>query len=236
MSTNYYDILGVDKNASPDEIKKAYRKIAHAHHPDKTAGNKESEAKFKQANNAYEVLSDAQKKANYDRFGSADGQQQGYPGGFQRGGYSNVDFDFGGQDFGGFGDMEDVIKSMFGQGVGFGGGRPQQQSSRRKGVDLEMIIDLTLEEVAEGVTKTFDLKHTVVCKNCKGLGWEPKSRVSNCDTCKGGGTVYRTVNTIFGAIQQQSTCPTCNGRGKTYETKCGVCQGQCYTQEIEEIE
>lgn len=243
MST-YYDLLGVNKSSTQDEIKKAYRKMAHQHHPDKNQGNKEAESKFKEINNAYETLSDPQKRANYDRFGEA-GVNNGANGasnpGGGFGGFSGGDF--GGMDFnfGGFGSNDGISIDEIVNGF-FGGGFNQRQQrqgtkskSRVKGVDIEMVMELTLEEIAKGVNKIFDLKHNTMCKHCKGLGFEPKSRVKDCTTCKGQGKVYQRIQTIFGVVQQEVQCPECEGRGKIFETKCTVCNGACYTQEIEKI-
>jgi molecular chaperone DnaJ len=225
MSSKYYDILGVSKSSTPDEIKKAYRKLAHQYHPDKNPGNKESEAKFKEINNAYETLSDPQKKANYDRFGESGVNSGGNPQGFS-------DFDFGGMDI----NFDDIMSGFF--GGGFGGGQRQQQTkrSRTKGIDIEMSMEITLEEIALGVTKKFDLKHNTMCKHCKGLGFEPKSKTKDCSTCMGKGKVYQRFNTIFGVMQQETECPDCLGRGKVFETKCTVCKGAGFSQEVEVIE
>lgn len=235
---DYYDILGVNKNASPDEIKKAYRKQAHAHHPDKNQGNKASEDKFKEVSNAYEVLSDPQKKANYDRFGAAGVNGQSGFGGFggQGGGFPGGGVEFNFNDMGGRGGIDDVINSFFGGGFGSPrGGQQQTSRSRSRGIDMEMNMDLTYEEIAQGITKEFDLKHNTMCKHCKGLGFEPKSKVIDCPTCHGRGKVVQRMQTIFGIIQQETVCPTCEGKGKIFEDKCSVCTGKGFTQEIEKI-
>jgi molecular chaperone DnaJ len=236
--SKYYDLLGISPSSTQDEIKKAYRKMAHQHHPDKNQGNKEAESRFKEINNAYETLSDPQKRANYDRFGEAGvGNGVGGNGGF--GGFSG---DFGGGDFnfGGFGSdgisIDEIVNGFFGGGFNQ---RQQRQGakskSRTKGVDIEMVMELTLEEIAKGVNKIFDLKHNTMCKHCKGLGYEPKSRIRDCTTCNGKGKVYQRIQTIFGVVQQEIECPECEGRGKIFETKCTVCHGACFTQEIEKI-
>jgi molecular chaperone DnaJ len=228
--SKYYDTLGVTSSATPDEIKKAYRKLAHQYHPDKNQGNKESEAKFKEINNAYETLSDPQKRSNYDRFGEAG---NGFGGGQNAGGPQGFgDFDFGGMDI----NLDDIMSGFF--GGGFGGQSQQQQTrrSRSKGIDIEMSIELTLEEIALGVTKKFDLKHNTMCKHCKGLGFEPKSKTRDCPTCKGKGKVYQRFNTIFGVMQQEMECTECSGKGKIFETKCTVCKAAGFTQEVETIE
>ncbi len=223
--SKYYDVLGVTNSATPDEIKKAYRKLAHQYHPDKNHGNKEFESKFKEINNAYETLSDPQKRSNYDRFGDAgQNNSSGGPQGFG-------DFDFGGMDI----NLDDIMNGFF--GGGFAGNRQQPSSrSRSKGIDIEMSIELTLEEIALGVAKKFDLKHNTICKHCKGLGFEPKSKTKDCPVCNGKGKVYQRFNTIFGVMQQEMECTNCSGRGKIFETKCTNCKGAGFTQEVETIE
>lgn len=232
---NYYDLLGVSKNASQDEIKKAYRKMAHKYHPDKNPGNAEAEAKFKEVNNAYEVLGDAQKRQNYDRFGANYKGGQGGPGGFG-GGFEGVDFNFGGGGGQPFEDINDVFETFF--GGGFGSPRRQQtkQQTRKKGIDIEMKMEVTLEEAAKGVTKTFNYNHNTTCDVCHGEGNEPGSKVSQCPTCKGQGRVYQRVETIFGVIQQEQQCPTCDGSGKVYEKQCHKCHGKGFNSTNEELE
>ena len=238
--SNYYDLLGISKSSTPDEIKKAYRTMAHKYHPDKNSGDKEMEAKFKEVNNAYEVLSDPQKKSQYDRFGSVNpnmGQNGG--GGFGgQGGFGGGGSPFDGMDFGDGVNINDFINNFFsqqGRQGGSGRGQPQQRSSRAKGVDIEVGIELTLEEIAAGSPKTFDLKHNTVCKHCTGKGFEPHSRVSQCNTCNGQGKVFQRYQTLFGMVQQEIVCPDCEGRGKIFETKCTECRGQGYSQEVEPI-
>ena len=234
--SNYYDLLGVQKSASPDEIKKAYRKMAHQYHPDKTSGDKVAEVKFKEVNNAYEVLSDPQKKSQYDKYGSVN-PNSGAGGFGGQGGFGGGGSPFEGMDFG-FDDgvnINDFINSFFNQQGGRQQGRGQQRSSRAKGVDIEVGIELTLEEIAAGSPKTFDLKHNTVCKHCVGKGFEPHSRVSECKTCNGQGKVFQRYQTLFGMVQQEIVCPDCEGRGKIFETKCTDCKGQGYSQEVEPI-
>lgn len=237
MSQNPYEILGVNKNATQDEIKKAYRKAAHKHHPDKNPGNSESEKKFKEVSNAYEVLSDSQKRAQYDNFGAA-GMGAG-TGGFNPNNFGGggVQFDFGNM-AGGFGNMDDIFSNFFGGGGnsarkranGFG------QASRQKGVDIEMEIDLDLEEIAKGENKVFKYKHSVKCQNCEGKGHEKDSKVETCSTCRGRGKVFSRIDTIFGTIQQESVCPKCEGVGKIYSTPCKKCHAKGHVEETEEIE
>lgn len=241
-----YEILGVSKTATQDEIKKAYRKKAHKFHPDKNPGDKSAEAKFKEVNNAYEVLGDQQKRTNYDRFGSA-GMNQGFPGGGPggAGGFGgfdgfNVNFGQGGAQPGGspFDDLNDVFETFFGSGFSSTGRRRSSggRASRMRGVDIEMKIDLTLEEAAQGAKKTINYSHKVKCEHCTGKGHEPGSKIDTCPTCKGKGRVYQRVETIFGVIQQETQCPTCEGTGNVYEKKCSVCTGKGYNEETEELE
>jgi molecular chaperone DnaJ len=239
---SHYETLGVARNASQDEIKKAYRKLAHKHHPDKNHGDKASEAKFKEINNAYEVLGDAKKRGQYDQFGENYKNFQGGQGGFGNMGgfnYQDVQFDFGGQGSP-FGDLNDVFETFFGSGFGASGQRQTRsgagRTSRMKGVDIEMVLDLSLEESANGSKKNFTYNHNTKCDHCVGQGHEPGSKVSNCDTCKGSGKVYQRMETIFGVVQQEAQCPTCEGLGKIYEKKCKVCAGKGFNQHKEELE
>jgi molecular chaperone DnaJ len=246
MANDYYKILEVDKNASPDDIKKSYRKLAHKYHPDKNPDNKEAEQKFKEISNAYQVLSDPQKKSQYDRFGS---EMPGGSGGMDGMDFSNFGFNQGGQGFefnfssgDPFSDLQDVFESVFGgngpKRSGFGGVRNQRQAggnSRRKGIDLEMELSLSLEESATGVDKKIKLKHKVECDRCDGTGGEPNSKSSTCPTCKGNGKVYQRMATIFGVVQEEIICPTCHGSGKIYENSCKKCGGKMIVEEIEEI-
>ena len=203
MSKDYYSILGVDRNATEDQIKKAYRKKAMELHPDKNPGNAEAEARFKDAAEAYDVLSDSGKKANYDRFGSAD----------PRGGNP-----FGG---GGHGFSMDDIFSQFGDIFGnpFGG---RQQQARRKGPDLRMKVVVNIDEVLKGCTKKLKYKRQTKCSPCNGQGG---TDVKTCLTCNGQGQRIVVQNTPFGQIRTQATCPDCQGSGKIIRSKCVVCHG-----------
>jgi molecular chaperone DnaJ len=240
--SSHYETLGVARNASQDEIKKAYRKLAHKYHPDKNPNNPEAEAQFKHINNAYEVLGDDKKRSSYDRFGD-NYQQAGFGGAGGVGGmdFGGVQFDFGQSQGAGFGDLNDVFETFF--GAGFGGSQPGASSQRRgrtpsrtKGIDIEMEIALDIEDSAKGVKKSFTYKHNVKCTHCSGKGHEPDSKVSNCSTCKGQGKVYQRVETIFGVIQQETPCPTCDGIGKIYEKSCKVCTGHGYIEKNEDLE
>jgi molecular chaperone DnaJ len=253
MAQDYYQILGVDRNASQEDIKKAYRKLAHKYHPDKNPNDKEAETKFKEISNAYQVLSDPEKRSNYDRFGSEGPGFEGFGMGENMGGvdFSNFGFSNGRQGFefnfsssqSAFEDLNDVFEAVFGAtGVrrsrsGFGtSSRSRSRSSREKGVDLEMQLDLTLEESATGVNKKIKIKHKVKCDRCDGTGGEPGSKARTCPTCNGKGKVYQRMATIFGVVQNESICPTCHGSGKVYDNTCKKCKGKTIVEEIEEIE
>ena len=210
---DYYEVLGVGKDASEDEIKKAYRKIAIKYHPDRNPGNKEAEEKFKEAAEAYDVLHDPQKRQQYDRFGF-DGPAGGGFGGFGGGGMDMDDiFSMFGDIFGG--------RSGFG---GFGGGRSSRPQQYR-GNDLRLKVRLSLLDVAHGVTKKFKVRKDVVCQHCHGSGAEAGSSAETCPTCHGSGVVTHTTQSIFGMMQTQGVCPTCNGEGKVIKNKCKECGG-----------
>ncbi len=216
MKRDYYEILGVSKTASADEIKKAYRKVAMQYHPDRNPGDKAAEEKFKEAAEAYEVLSDADKRAQYDRYGHA-GVSGAGRGGFGGGGGMNMD-----DIFSQFGDIfgEDVFGNFF------GGGRGRQQHSRgTRGSNLRVKIKLNYEEIAKGVNKSIKVKKYVGCTTCSGSGAKDKSSIQNCTTCGGSGQVRRVQNTFLGQMQTVTTCPTCNGEGSTITAKCSACKG-----------
>jgi molecular chaperone DnaJ len=232
---NPYEILGVAKTASAEEIKKAYRKLAHQYHPDKNPDNKSSEDKFKEINNAYEILSDPKKRASYDRFGSERFNQApgGASAGFGQDG-QGFGFDFNFNQGSPFEDLNDVFEQMF----GFGGGsrRGNGPESRRNGVSIEREIELTLEEISNGVTKTFSYSHNTNCDKCQGKGNEPGTDFKTCHTCKGAGRVFTRQSTIFGIIQQESMCPTCAGAGKEFIKACAKCSGKGFVQVNEELQ
>ena len=214
---DYYDILGVSKSASADEIKKAYRKLAIKYHPDKNPDDKDAEEKFKEAAEAYEVLSNAEKRQRYDQFGHA-GAQGGFGGGYGGGGMNMEDiFSQFGDIFGGGGSPFD---SFFGGGGGSRGGRRVQRGS-----NLRIKVKLTLDEIAHGVEKKIKVNKQVVCDTCHGSGAKDKNAVQTCKTCGGSGSVRRVTNTILGQMQTTSTCPTCNGEGTTITSKCTSCHG-----------
>jgi molecular chaperone DnaJ len=217
---DYYDILGVSKGASEDEVKKAYRKMAIKYHPDKNPGDKEAEEKFKEAAEAYEVLSKPEKRQRYDQFGHAANAQSPNGGGYGGGGMDMDDiFSQFGDIFGGGGSP---FESFFGGGrqSGSGGGRRVA-----RGTNLRIKVKLTLEEIANGAEKKIKVNKQVVCKTCDGTGAKDKSAFSTCKTCGGSGAVRRVTNTILGQMQTTSTCPTCNGEGSVITSKCNVCHG-----------
>lgn len=222
---DYYDVLGVAKNASADEIKKAYRKLAIKYHPDKNPDDKAAEENFKEAAEAYEVLSNPEKKQRYDQFGHAGAGQ----GGFGGGGSMNMEDIFSqfGDIFGGGGSPFD---SFFGGGQSGRGGRRVARGS-----NLRIKVKLTLEEIAKGVEKKIKVNKQVVCQTCGGTGAKDKSSFSTCRTCGGNGSVRRVTNTILGQMQTTSTCPTCNGEGSEITAKCGACHGDGLTRGEETI-
>lgn len=216
---DYYEVLSVSKSASADEIKKAYRKVAMQFHPDRNPGDKSSEEKFKEAAEAYEILSDADKKAQYDRYGHAgvSGNGRGFGGGA---GMNMEDI------FSQFGDVfgEDVFGSFFGGGGGRRGGGPRARGSR--GSNLRIKLKLNYEEIARGVTKNIKVKKYVACATCGGHGAKDKNSMQTCGTCGGSGQVRKVTNTFLGQMQTVTTCPTCSGEGTTITSKCGTCKGE----------
>ena len=225
-------MLGVDKSASADEIKKAYRKKAIQYHPDKNPGDKEAEEKFKEAAEAYEVLSNPDKRARYDQFGH-EGMSGagGFGGGFGGGQGMSMDdiFSMFGDIFGGHGG--------FGGFSGFGGGGSSQAQRKFRGSDLRVKVKLSLKDIANGTTKKFKLKKYVPCSHCHGTGAEGNSGTETCPTCKGSGHILRTQQSIFGMMQTQTVCPQCNGEGKIIKNKCKECGGEgiVYGEEVVEV-
>jgi len=232
MSKDFYKILGVDKNASGDEIKKAFRKLAHEHHPDKHGGSAD---KFKEANEAYSVLSDEKKRKQYDMFGSA-GANMG--GGYGQGaGFNPSDFGFdfsgfnqGGSQQGGFEDFDlgDIFGGMFG-----GGGN--RQSRARRGADISVDVDLPFSEAIFGVERTFRIHKTSVCSECSGSGAKKGTKMKTCHTCAGKGKITEVKRSIIGTFQTSSVCGTCRGSGKEPEEKCSVCHGAGVSDRDQEI-
>lgn len=230
---DYYEVLGVDKNASAADIKKAYRKIAIQYHPDRQgdkseAEKKEAEEKFKEAAEAYSVLSDETKRQQYDQFGF-NGPNMG--GGFGGGGFADFD-------------LNDILNSVFGGGGGFGGfgdffgggGGGRSRGPRvYKGADLRLKVKVTLEEVNTGVTKKFKVRKDVCCPDCKGSG-SADGAVETCSQCNGSGVTYRTQRSMFGMMQTQVECSTCGGDGKIIKNKCKKCGGTGVVKEEEIVE
>ena len=212
---DYYEVLGVGKNANADEIKKAYRKAAIKYHPDKNPGDKEAEEKFKEAAEAYDVLSNEEKRHRYDQFGYA-GVGGAGQGGFG-GGMSMDDI------FSQFGDIFGSFGGFSGFG-GFGGGRGSRRVNR--GTNLRVKVKMSLQEIATGIEKKIKVKKYVACQHCNGTGAKDGKSYSTCSTCKGSGQVTRVQNTILGAMQTTSMCPTCEGEGKIINEKCTFCNGE----------
>ena len=227
---DYYEVLGVEKGASADEIKKAYRKLAIKYHPDRNPDNPEAEEKFKEAAEAYDVLHDEQKRKQYDQFGfNAPGG--GFGGGFGGGQGSSMDdiFSMFGDVFGGH--------SGFGGFEGFGGFSSRgSQRPQYKGADLRLKVSLSLQEVSEGVTKKFKVKKDVVCDHCHGHGTESGKRPDTCPTCNGSGVVMKTTRTMFGMMQTQVECAQCHGEGVVIKDKCHKCHGMGVVKGEEVIE
>jgi molecular chaperone DnaJ len=216
MAKDFYKILGVEKNASEDEIKKAFRKLAHEYHPDKKTGN---EAKFKEVNEAYQTLSDKKKRAEYDRFGQAGSAGAGGFGGFGQSGFGGFDSSqFEGFDFGNVGD---IFSDFFGGG-GFGGGQ-----QRRKGDDIQIQISVTLKDSIFGVTRNVYVTKTNSCKTCSGSGSKPGTKQNSCKTCNGQGRVQQQRRSVFGTINTVVECSACYGSGTVPEEKCSECKGKC---------
>lgn len=227
---NYYEVLGVTKSASQDEIKKAFHKLAHKYHPDKGGDEK----KFKEINEAYQVLSDTTKRAQYDQYGRVFDQGQGGPGGDQGSNWAwgnrpqgeGVEFDFG--------DVGDIFEEFF--GGGFGGGRRSTKKDSKKGKDIQVDIELDLERTLKESVETINLAKQIVCHRCQGSGAEPGSKVKECFSCRGTGQVQQIKKTIFGSYTTLATCPECKGEGTIPEKPCNVCRGEGRTKGQETIE
>ncbi|MGN0531693.1 MAG: molecular chaperone DnaJ [Eubacterium sp.] len=215
---DYYEVLGVSKNATEDEIKKAYRKTAKKYHPDLNPNNAEAEAKFKECNEAYEVLSDPQKKQRYDQFGFAGVDPNYGAGAGGAGGFG------GGFGFDGDIDLGDIFSSFFGGGGGFGGGR--NPNAPRKGNDIQSAVSVTLEEAAKGCKKTVEVSRVEDCSQCNGTGAAPGSSPKTCPECQGRGVVNIQQRTAFGVMQTQRTCSHCGGKGTIIDKPCTKCAGK----------
>jgi molecular chaperone DnaJ len=213
---DYYEVLGVSKSATADEIKKSYRKVAMQYHPDRNPGNKEAEEKFKEAAEAYEILGDSDKRAQYDRYGhaafSGAGRSQG-------GGNMNMD-----DIFSQFGDI--FGDDMFGSFFGGNRARSSRRGGGTRGSNLRIKLKLNYEDIAKGATKTVKVKKHVGCQTCGGSGAKDKASIQTCGTCGGSGQVRKVSNTFLGQMQTVTTCPTCNGEGSTIAQKCGACRGE----------
>ncbi len=215
---DYYEVLGVSKTATADEIKKAYRKKAIQYHPDKNPGDKEAEEKFKEAAEAYDVLSDEQKRQRYDQYGHAAFSGAGGQGGF--GGFGG----FGG---GGFSmNMDDIFEHFGDIFGGHFGGRSGSRGGTPRGTNLRVRVKITLEEAATGVEKKIKLNKKVTCSHCNGTGAENPSDLETCSVCGGTGRVVRTTQSFFGPMQTQTTCSACHGTGKVIKKKCHKCGGE----------
>ncbi|MDP4220004.1 MAG: molecular chaperone DnaJ [Bacteroidota bacterium] len=221
MKRDYYEILGVEKTASVEEVKKSYRKLAMQYHPDKNPDDKGAEDKFKEATEAYEVLSDTDKRARYDRFGHQGVKQNDY------GHYQNT------EDI--FSHFSDIFSGMGGGSIFdtfFGGGGAQRGASGpERGSDIQIRLSLTLEEIATGVEKTIKVRHFRKCHTCNGNGAKPGSSVETCSTCKGQGQVRQVRSMGFGQFVNVGPCPTCNGAGTLIKEKCTTCSGEGRMQE-----
>ena len=213
---DYYEVLGVSKDADEDTLKKAYRKLAKKYHPDANPGDKEAEAKFKEASEAYSVLSDPQKRQQYDQFGHA---------AFEQGGGAGYGGGFGGFDFNG-GDMGDIFGDILGDI--FGGGRSRSRSGPMKGANVRTAVRITFEEAVFGCEKEIEINYKEVCSSCNGTGAKPGTSPQTCTKCNGKGKIMYTQQSFFGQVQNVQTCPECNGTGKVIKEKCPNCYGTGY--------
>lgn len=207
---DYYEVLGIQKGASDDEIKKAYRQMAKKYHPDLNPGDKEAEARFKEVNEAYEVLSDKQKRARYDQYGQAGVDPNFGAGGYQGYGFDNIDIDLG-----------DIFSSFFGGG----GSRRQNPNAPRRGSDISASVIISFEEAAHGCKKQVDVHVISVCDDCRGSGAAKGTFPKTCPTCGGSGQERRQQRTPFGVVQTQTVCSRCRGRGTIIDTPCRTCEG-----------
>jgi molecular chaperone DnaJ len=228
---DYYEVLGVSKSATAEEIKKAYRKLALKYHPDKNPGDKDAEEKFKEAAEAYDILSNPDKKSRYDQFGHAGvSGAAGGGGGFGGAGFSMEDI---------FSQFGDIFGGHFGSAFGsaFGGGFGGSSRGRRvnRGSDIRIRVKLTLKEIAHGTEKKVKISKQVTCKECGGKGAKSEADIKTCETCHGTGQITRVTQTILGHMQTSSVCPTCGGQGQVITKPCSVCHGEGLVKEAEEI-
>ncbi|MDP2838206.1 MAG: molecular chaperone DnaJ, partial [Candidatus Moranbacteria bacterium] len=223
---DYYDVLGISRSATSDEIKKAFRKLAHKHHPDKSSGD---EKKFKEINEAYQVLSNSEKRRNYDQHGETfSGQGNGRAssqGGQGFGGFDFSGFSSQGGDFSGF---EDIFSDLF-------GGRANSRGRAKAGADIQVDVEISFEEMVRGVKRDITLRKMSACETCRGTGGKSDSKETTCTECHGQGQVRRTVQSIFGDMSQVVTCDRCQGRGKTFSEQCSVCRGAGRAQKEETL-
>ncbi len=220
---DFYEVLGLQKGASDDEIKKAYRKLAKQYHPDLNPGNAEAEARFKEVGEAYEVLSDSDKKARYDQFGHA-----GVDPNFGAGGYGPG----GGVDFG---DIGDIFSSIFGGGFGGGGSRRQNPHAPRRGGDASASVIISFDEAAKGCKKKIGVQRIATCPDCGGSGAKAGTSPQTCPQCGGSGYETRQQRTPFGVMQTQAPCTRCQGKGRIIESPCSKCGGQGRIRQTEQV-
>ena len=224
--SDYYEVLGVDRGADDATLKKAYRKLAKKYHPDMNPGDKEAEAKFKEATEAYGVLSDPDKRRQYDQFGHA---------AFENGGGGAGAGGFGGFDFGG-GDMGDIFGDIFGDLFGGGGSRRRANNGPMKGANLRAVVHITFEEAVFGCQKELEINLKDTCTTCHGTGAKPGTSPETCSKCNGTGQITYTQQTMFGSVRNVTTCPDCGGTGKIIRDKCTVCHGTGYTSSRKRIQ
>jgi len=230
MAQDYYTTLGVEKNATEDEIKKAYRKLALKYHPDRNKDNKGAEEKFRESAEAYEILSDPQKRSRYDRFGESG----------LKGAFSGSGGGFSWDDFSHAGDFEDIFGNIFGSSIFgdfFGGGssRRERRSAGVRGADLKITLALTLEEIAAGVEKTIKIKKHKPCSKCSGTGAKSGTGKIPCRNCGGTGEIHTQSRSFFGTFVNVQTCPSCSGEGKVIEEPCSTCHGEGRSRDAETI-
>jgi len=233
MTKDYYKILGVSKNASKEDIKKAYHQLAHKYHPDKAGGD---EKKFKEINEAHQVLSNDKKRAQYDQFGTVFSQQGSGFSGFSGAGINFEDL-FRGAGFSGFRNTEFDIGDIFSAFGGPAGGRGRGRTKRyqTKAQDISIDLELTLEDIYKGLKKDIKLRKTVICPNCKGSGGEPGNSMKKCPICNGSGEIHQTQRTFLGSFSRITTCPNCQGEGEIPEKICTKCRGKGVIRDIETI-
>ena len=223
---DYYEVLGVDRGADDATLKKAYRKLAKKYHPDMNPGDKEAEAKFKEATEAYGVLSDPDKRRQYDQFGHAAFENGG--GGAGAGGFGGFDF--------GVGDLGDIFGDIFGDLFGGGGSRRRANNGPMKGANLRAVVHITFEEAVFGCQKELEINLKDTCTTCHGTGAKPGTSPETCSKCNGTGQITYTQQTMFGSVRNVTTCPDCNGTGKIIRDKCTACHGTGYTSSTKRIQ